>query len=107
MATRVPSRDSCNSDMTPGNREVTAAESTGIRAGSPEASSRITRTTLLPSATTHTESSSAHDGRVSVRASVARNPWPPIGPIHSDAPASGAATTDAASRPVREKAADR
>lgn len=58
----------------PGNRDVTAAESTGMRAGWPVASSRITRTTLVPSTTTHTASSSPHDGRVRVRPSVARAP---------------------------------
>src|SRR3954449_13239778 len=35
MAARVPSRDSCNSEMGPENLVATAVESTGIRAGRP------------------------------------------------------------------------
>ena len=109
IAARVPSRDNCSSVMAPGNFDVTAAESTGMRAGWPEASSWITRTTLLPSTTTQTASSSAHDGRVSDRASVTCAAAPPLGPIHNDDAMSGApgrrVTTEAMSRPVRDSAA--
>ena len=76
-----------------------------MRAGWPEACSRITRTTLLPSTTTHTASSSAQDGRESVRPSVARNACPPLGPIHNEAPPFGGPATEATSRPDRENAA--
>ena len=80
-----------------------------MRAGWPEAASWITRTTLLPSTTTQTASSSAHDGRDSVRPSVACAAAPPIGPIHSDDAMSGAprrsVTTEATSWPVRDSAA--
>jgi hypothetical protein len=90
IAARVLSRESCNSVIAPGNRDVTAAESTGMRAGCPEASSWITRTTLLPSTTTHTASSNAHDGLVNDRASVTFAAAPPFGPIHNDDTMSGA-----------------
>ncbi len=53
IAARVPSLDSCNSRMAPGKRDDTGVESTGMRAGCPDAS-WMTRTTLLPSTTTHT-----------------------------------------------------
>ena len=92
--------------MAPGKREVTAAESTGMRAGWPVASSRITRTALLPSTTTHTAPSRPQDGRDRVRPSVARTACAPLGPIHSAEPPSGP-VTEATSRPVRENAAAR
>ena len=62
IAARVPSRDSCSSAITPGNRVDTAVESTGMRAGCPDAS-WITRTTLMPSTTTQIASSSDQLGR--------------------------------------------
>ena len=71
IAARVPSRDSCSSAITPGKRLDTAAESTGSRAGCPEAVSWMARSTVLPSATTHTASSSDQVGRERVCPSAA------------------------------------
>ena len=56
--------------MAPGNLVATAVESTGIRAGCPDAASWITRMTLLPSTTTQTASSSDQVGRDMLRPSA-------------------------------------
>jgi hypothetical protein len=57
--------------MGPGKRVATAAESTGMRAGCPDAASWMTRTTLTPSTTTQIAESSDQVGRVSMRPSMA------------------------------------
>src|SRR5215218_2761529 len=105
IAARVPSRDSCSSRIAPGNLDDTGVESTGIRAGCPDAS-WMTRTTLLPSTTTHTASSRDQLGRVRLRPSSACDALPPSGPSHNEDAISGApgrnVTIDATFWPVRD-----
>jgi hypothetical protein len=83
-------------------------ESTGIRAGCPEAS-WIARTTLMPSTTTQMASSSDQLGRDRVRPSIACVALPFSGPTHSEDAMSGApgrsVTIDATSWPLRDTAA--
>ena len=79
-----------------------------MRAGCPDAS-WMTRTTLLPSTTTHTASSRDQLGRDRLRPSSACDALPPSGPTHNDDAMSGApgrsVTIDATFWPVRDTAA--
>src|ERR1700744_632539 len=109
IAARVLSRDSCRSVIGPGNRLDTAPESTGMRAGWPDAGSWIARSTLLVSTTTHTASSSDQLGRERLCPSAGWTASALMAPIHRDSALSGAPrrsdTTDATSRPLRDSAA--
>src|SRR5581483_802442 len=69
----------------------------------------MARSTVVPSATTHTASSSDQLGRDNVCPSAASTASPPRSPIHNDAAISGApgrsVTTDATWCPLRDSAA--
>ncbi|SGO45956.1 Uncharacterised protein [Mycobacterium tuberculosis] len=76
--------------IAPGKRLATAVESTGIRAGCPDAGSCIARSTTLVSTTTQTASSSDQLGRNRLCPSADCTASPPRSPTHKDAASSGA-----------------